>query len=102
MPGQKTTMSIVVSQPTIFKQKRPKSLPGETLQEYHRRCWEFRQAHCKKNKPKRRMSERRCPTTEAMRWLQGKVFAHVYGEKVGDAVFPSMTKETFIGFYNER
>jgi hypothetical protein len=30
------------------------------------------------------------------------VFRHVYGEKVGDDVYPSMTKEAFVGFYNER
>ena len=37
-----------------------------------------------------------------MRWLRDKVFCHVYGEKVGDDVYPSMTKEAFVGFYNER
>jgi hypothetical protein len=37
-----------------------------------------------------------------MRWLKDKIFRHVYGEKVCDDVYPSMTKETFIGFYNER
>jgi hypothetical protein len=37
-----------------------------------------------------------------MRWLRDKVFAHVYGEKVGDNVYPSMTKEAFVGFYNQR
>ena len=37
-----------------------------------------------------------------MRWLRDKVFNHVYGEKVGDNVYPSMTKEAFVGFYNQR
>jgi hypothetical protein len=37
-----------------------------------------------------------------MRWLRDKVFCHVYGEKVGDNVYPSMRKEAFVGFYNQR
>ncbi len=37
-----------------------------------------------------------------MRWLRDKVFCHIYGEKVGDDVYPNMTKEAFVGFYNER
>jgi hypothetical protein len=37
-----------------------------------------------------------------MRWLTDKIFRHVYGEKVGDEVYPSMTKESLVGFYNER
>jgi hypothetical protein len=37
-----------------------------------------------------------------MRWLRDKIFAHVYGEKFGGDVYPSMTKETFIGFYNQQ
>jgi hypothetical protein len=100
--GLKTTMSIVVSQHTVFKQERPKPLPGETRQDYHRRCHAFRQAHRQPTKVKRRQPKRQCPTTEAIRWLTGKVFRHVYGEKVGDDVFPCMTKEAFVGFYNER
>src|SRR4051812_23513768 len=95
-------MSIVVEQPTIFKQEIQKPFPGESRQEYHRRCHAFRQAHRQHTKTKRRKPNRRCPTTEAIRWLTAKIFRHVYGEKVGDDVFPSMTKETFVGFYNER
>jgi hypothetical protein len=41
------------------------------------------------------------PTPEAIRWLNDKVFCHVYGEKVGDDVYPSMTKKSFVGFHNK-
>ena len=95
-------MSIVVSQPTYFKTKKPKPLPGETLQDYHRPPPGIPQSPPPTTKAKRRKPKRRSPTTEAIRWLKDKVFAHVYGEKVGDDVFPSMTKEAFVGFYNER
>jgi len=95
-------MNIVVSQPTNFKQENEKPFPGETRQEYHRRRRAFRQANRQQPKPNRRKPKRRSPTTEAMRWLKDKMFCHVYGEKVGDGVYPSMTKETFVGFYNER
>ena len=95
-------MSIIVDQPTDFSTKTPKPLPGESRQDYHRRCRAFRHAHRQPTKATRRKPKRRSPTTEAMRWLRDKVFCHVYGEKVGDDVYPSMTKEAFVGFYNER
>ena len=94
-------MSIIVDRPTDFTSKKPKPIPGETLHEYHRRCQAFRQAHRQPTKATRRKPKRRSPTTEAMRWLRDKVFCHVYGEKVGDDVYPSMTKEAFVGFYNQ-
>jgi hypothetical protein len=95
-------MSIIVAQPTNFTTKKPQPIPGETRKDYHRRCQAFRQAHRQPIKAKRRKLQRRSPTTEAMRWLKDKTFAHIYGEKVGDEVYPSMTKETFIGFYNQQ
>ena len=95
-------MSIIVDQPTDFTSKTPKPLPGESRQDYHRRCQAFRHAHRQPTKATRRKPKRRSPTTEAMRWLRDKTFCHIYGEKVGDDVFPSMTKEAFVGFYNER
>lgn len=102
MPGSHKHMSIIVLQPPDFTTKRPKPLPGEARQAYHQRCQAFRQTHRQSTKTKRRKSRRRSPTTEAVRWLKDKVFAHVYGEKVGDDVYPSMSKEAFVGFYNER
>jgi hypothetical protein len=95
-------MSIIVARQTDYTTKRPKPLPGETRQDYRRRHRAYRKSLRIHIKAERRKPRRRCPTTEATRWLKGKVFAHVYGEKVGDDVFPSMTKETFVGFYNER
>jgi hypothetical protein len=92
----------VAPRPTTFNAEKPKPLPGEALRQYLDRCQAFRQAHRQPTKPTRRKPRRRSPTTEAIRWLRGKVFRHVYGEKVGDEVFPSMTKEAFVGFYNER
>ena len=81
----------------------PERMPGESLSNYiYRRC-AYRRAHRQPiKKATRHKPRRRSPTTEPMRWLRDKVFNHVYGEKVGDDVFPSMTKETFVGFYNER
>ena len=99
---QTVTVSIVVPLPTDFKPERPKPLPGEALQDYLRRRQAFRRAHRQPIKVERRKPRRRSPTTEPMRWLRDKVFAHVYGEKVGDNVYPSMTKEAFVGFYNQR
>jgi hypothetical protein len=95
-------MSIIVEQPPDFATKRPKPLPGETRQEYHQRCQAYRQAHRHQTKARRGKPRRRSPTTEAIQWLKGKIFRHVHGEKVGDDVYPSMTKEAFLGFYNER
>ena len=102
MPGSHEYMSIIVPRPPDFTTKRPTPLPGETRQEYHQRSQAFRLAHRQPTKTKRRKPQRRSPTTEAIRWLKDKIFRHVYGEKVGDNVYPSMTKETFVGFYNER
>jgi hypothetical protein len=95
-------MSIVAPRPTTFNAEKPKPLPGEPLRQYLDRCQAYRKAHRRPTKPTRRKPRRRCPTSEAIRWLRDKIFRHVYGEKVGDDVFPSMTKETFVGFYNER
>jgi hypothetical protein len=95
-------MSIIVEQATDFSTNNPKPFPGETRHNYHRRCQAFRQAHRQQTKATRRKPQRRSPTTEAIRWVTDKIFCHVYGEKVGDNVYPSMTKEAFIGFYNER
>jgi hypothetical protein len=50
----------------------------------------------------RSKSRRRRPTTEPILWLQTKVFPFVWGEKVGDAVYPSQRKGTLIGRYNWR
>jgi hypothetical protein len=36
-------------------------------------------------------------TAASARWLGDKIFCHVHGEKVGDDVYPSMTKEAFAG-----
>jgi hypothetical protein len=94
-------MGIIVPQPPHSSAERPKPIPGETLQDYHRRCRAFRQAHRQPIKAKRRQPRRSSPTTEAIRWLRDKIFRHVYGEKIGDDVYPSMTKEAFAGCYNE-
>src|SRR5215831_1723148 len=102
MPGSHKHMSIIVEQATDFTTKKPKPIPGEALQDYHRRCQAFRQAQRPPKQAQRRKSQRRSPTTEAIRWLRDKIFCHVYGEKVGDDVYPSMSKEAFVGFYNER
>jgi hypothetical protein len=96
-------MNIIVEQATDFITKKPQPIPGETLRQRLDRYQANRKALRKQAaKTKRRKSRRRSPTTEAIRWLTDKIFRHVYGEKVCDDVYPSMTKETFIGFYNER
>jgi hypothetical protein len=93
-------MSIIVEQPTDFPAK-PQPIPGETLREWLDRCQAYRKAVRKHTKAQRRKAQRRSPTTEAMRWLKDKIFRHIYGEKVCDEVYPSMTKESFVGFYNQ-
>jgi hypothetical protein len=94
-------MGIIVEQPTDFTIKRPQPIPGETLRQHLDRHQAYRKALHKRTKAKRRKRQRRSPTTEAIRWLTDKIFSHVHGEKVGDAVYPSMTKEAFVGYYNE-
>ena len=102
MPGSHEYMSIIDAQPAEISTKMPERMPGESLSNYiYRRC-AYRRAHRQPIKATRRKPRRRAPTTEAIRWLRGKVFSHVYGEKVGDDVYPSMTKEAFVGFYNQR
>jgi hypothetical protein len=95
-------MSIIVPQPPDFAAKKPERIPGETLRQRLDRCQAYRKALHKRTKAQRRKPQRRSPTTQAIRWLSDKIFRHVYGEKVGDDVYPSMTKEAFVGFYNER
>jgi hypothetical protein len=95
-------MSIIVTQPTYFTTKKPEPIPGETLRQRLDRYQACRKALHKQAKAQRRKAQRSSPTTEAMRWLRDKVFSHVYGEKVGGDVYPSMTKEAFVGSYNER
>jgi hypothetical protein len=99
--GFTTNMDIIVAQPTDFPTKRPEPIPGETLRQRLDRFTAYRKALHRHTKAQRRKPQRRRPTTEAIRWLKDKVFCHVYGEKIGDAVYPSMRKEAFVGFYNE-
>src|SRR5262249_36056506 len=88
--------------PTDFSTKMPERMSGESLSDYiYRRC-AYRRAHRPPIKTRRRKATRRVRTTEAVRWLRDKVFSHIYGEKVCDDVYPSMTKEAFVGFYNQR
>jgi hypothetical protein len=94
-------MDIIVEQPTDFSTKKPERIPGEMLRERLDRCTAYRKALHKSSKAQRRKPKRRSPTTEAIRWLKDKIFCHVHGEKVGEDVYPSMTKEAFVGFYNE-
>ena len=101
MPGSHKHMSIIAQQPADFPAKTPERFPGETLRQRLDRCTAYRKAQHKHTKAQRRKPSRRSPTTEAIRWLKDKVFCHVHGEKVGDAVYPSMSKEAFVGFYNE-
>ena len=90
-------MPVIVEQPSDFTQEKQKPLPGETLRQYLDRHQAHRKKLRKHIKAKRRKPKRRRPTTEAMRWLKDKIFCHVYGEKVGDGVFPSMKKKPSSG-----
>lgn len=101
MPGSHEYMDIIVEQPTDFPTQRPDLIPGETLRQRLDRCQAYRKDQHKRTKAERRKTQRRSRTTQAMRWLKDKVFCHVYGEKVGADVYPSMTKEAFVGFYNQ-
>jgi hypothetical protein len=94
-------VSIVVSQPTDFATKKPERIPGETLRQRLDRLTAYRKALHKHTKSHHRKSQRRMPTTDSMRWLKDKIFSHVHDEKVGDGVYPSMTKEALVGFYNQ-
>lgn len=90
-------MSIIVSQLAKTNQQKPKILPNEDPADYFQRLRIWR----RKNRPKKKRRPP-TPTTAAMRWLKELMFPHVYGEKIGADVIPSIKKEAFVELYNQK